>query len=50
MNLFFKKVKKYILYAINKGIEFRRIELCFTIEGDSIHKIEDITNDLKKLC
>ena len=46
---YFKKVKKVIKDSIKKGIEIWNLELNFTPEGVSIHKLEETTNEILKL-
>ena len=47
---YFKKMKKTIKDTINKGIEIWNLELNFGIEGVSIHKLKETTDEILKLA
>ena len=46
----FKKVKKVIKDSIKKGIEIWNLELNFTPEGVSVHKLKETTEEILKLA
>ena len=49
-DIHFKKMKKIVEDSINKGVEFWNLELNFTPEGVSIHKLKETTTELLKLA